>query len=173
MKKRWQHVSIYQNLSINFFFSNLNKRNRKTKVFLKVHQNLNVKIYQNLKMHNKGVSKSSTIFLMSVVKFKKNAKLTTLLFILNFKWLPIRNTCILVLSWDTSLSRHIPLWQIWGSWVSPGSTPLWGTRSQTWGSYCYPPGSSGGGRSAWTLCMGCTHPVKVQIAFVSTGSLLF
>lgn len=151
----------------------MNKRNRKTKVFLKVHQNLNVKIYQNLKMHNKGVSKSSTIFLMSVVKFKKNAKLTTLLFILNFKWLPIRNTCILVLSWDTSLSRHIPLWQTWGSWVSPGSTPLWGTRSQTSGSYCYPPGSSGGGRSAWTLCMGCTHPVKVQIAFVSTGSLLF
>lgn len=173
MKKRWQHVSIYQNLSINFFFSNLNKRNRKTKVFLKVHQNLNVKIYQNLKMHNKGVSKSSTIFLMSVVKFKKNAKLTTLLFILNLKWLPIRNTCILVLSRDTSLSRHIPLWQIWGSWVSPGSTPLWGTRSQTSGSYCYPRGSSGGGRSAWTLCMGCTHPVKVQIAFVSTGSLLF
>lgn len=134
---------------------------------------MNVKIYQNLKMHNKGVSKSSTIFLMSVVKFKKNAKLTTLSFILNLNWLPIRNTCILALSWDTSLSRHIPLWQTWGSWVSPGSTPLWGTRSQTWGSYCYPPGSSGGGRSAWTPCMGCTHPVKVQIAFVSTGSLLF
>lgn len=36
-------------------------------------------------MHNKGVSKSFTIFLMSVVKFKKNAKLTTLLFILNLK----------------------------------------------------------------------------------------
>lgn len=173
MKKKMttcKHILKFEHKN---FFSNLNKRNRKTKVFLKVHQNLNVKIYQNLKMHNKDVSKSSTIILMSVVKFKKNAKLTTLLFILNLNWLPIRNTCILVLSRDTSLSRHIPLWQIWGSWVSPGSTPLWGTRSQTWGSYCYPPGSSGGGRSAWTLCMGCTHPVKVQIAFVSTGSLLF
>lgn len=66
-----KHISKFEHKN---FFSNLNKRNHKTKVFLKVHQNLNVKIYQNLKMHNKGVSKSSTIFLMSVVKFKKKCK---------------------------------------------------------------------------------------------------
>lgn len=74
MKKKMttcKHISKFEHKN---FFSNLNKRNRKTKVFLKVHQNLNVKIYQNLKMHNKDVSKSSTIILMSVVKLKKKCK---------------------------------------------------------------------------------------------------
>lgn len=61
-------------MSIKFFFQIWIRGIAKKKVFLKVHQNLNVKIYQNLKMHNKGVSKSSTIFLMSVVKFKKKCK---------------------------------------------------------------------------------------------------
>lgn len=61
-------------------------------------------------MYNKGVFKSFIIFLMLVVKFKKNVKFIIFLFILNFKWLLIRNICILVLFRDILLSRYIFLW---------------------------------------------------------------
>lgn len=61
-------------------------------------------------MYNKGVFKSFIIFLMLVVKFKKNVKFIIFLFILNLKWLLIRNICILVLFRDILLSRYIFLW---------------------------------------------------------------